>query len=119
LCTENFIFIIIVKNFRKNLTLELACVPGDVLVAAACVAYLGAFSSDYRSSLAKRWTDKCREQKIPSSPDFDLLRTLGDAYEMRQWTMDGLPKDSVSTENGLYATRALRWPLMIDPQEQV
>lgn len=100
------------------MTNDLSCVPGDVLVSAACVAYLGAFSTNYRQNLCEQWVKKCEEQKIPSSGEFRLLKVLGDPYEMRQWTMDGLPKDNISIENGLYATRALRWPLMIDPQEQ-
>ncbi|XP_032581827.1 dynein heavy chain 6, axonemal [Drosophila sechellia] len=102
----------------KSLTGDLACVPGDVLVAAACVAYLGAFSHEYRRDMSALWVTKCREHKIPSSPEFNLLKVLGDPYEMRQWNVDGLPKDNISIENGIYATRALRWALMIDPQEQ-
>lgn len=102
----------------KMLTADLGCVPGDVLVAAACVAYLGAFSNQYRREMCALWVDKCREFSIPSSSEFNLLKVLGDAYEMRQWNVDGLPKDNISIENGIYATRALRWALMIDPQEQ-
>ncbi|EDW82538.1 uncharacterized protein Dwil_GK25078 [Drosophila willistoni] len=102
----------------KSLTADLACVPGDVLVAAACVAYLGAFSNEYRRDMSSLWVTKCRDHKIPSSQEFNLLKVLGDAYEMRQWNVDGLPKDNISVENGIYATRALRWALMIDPQEQ-
>ncbi|KAH8363782.1 hypothetical protein KR200_006735, partial [Drosophila serrata] len=102
----------------KSLTGDLACVPGDVLVAAACVAYLGAFSHQYRRDMCALWVIKCSEFKIPSSSEFNLLKVLGDPYEMRQWNVDGLPKDNISIENGIYATRALRWALMIDPQEQ-
>ncbi|XP_030378328.1 dynein heavy chain 6, axonemal [Scaptodrosophila lebanonensis] len=102
----------------KTLTADLACVPGDVLVSAACVAYLGAFSHEYRRELGTLWVSKCQEFKIPSSKEFNLLKILGDPYEMRQWNVDGLPKDNISIENGIYATRALRWALMIDPQEQ-
>lgn len=43
---------------------------------------------------------------------------LGDAYEIRSWNMCQLPRDEVSIENGIVVTKALRWPLMIDPQEQ-
>ncbi|KAH8299235.1 hypothetical protein KR044_006570, partial [Drosophila immigrans] len=106
------------RDTVKSLTADLACVPGDVLVAAACVAYLGAFSNEYRREMSQLWVDKCREYNIASSKEFNLLKVLGDAYEMRQWNVDGLPKDNISIENGIYATRALRWALMIDPQEQ-
>ena len=37
---------------------------------------------------------------------------------IRQWTIDGLPLDTVSLENAIFVTRSRRWPLMIDPQAQ-
>lgn len=33
--------------------------------------------------------------------------------------MSGLPRDDMSIDNGIVVTKALRWPLMIDPEEQV
>ena len=47
------------------------------------------------------------------------MNVLADPFEIRQWNTDGLPKDQVSTENAILVTRGRRWPLMIDPQEQV
>ena len=43
---------------------------------------------------------------------------LGDHVKIRQWNIDGLPKDSFSTDNGIITDSARRWPLMIDPQMQ-
>eukprot|EP01045_Picozoa_sp_COSAG04_P038861 COSAG04_NODE_10612_length_764_cov_0.837594_2_plen_94_part_01 len=43
---------------------------------------------------------------------------MGNPVDIRQWNLEGLPKDSLSTENGILVTRAKRWPLMIDPQKQ-
>lgn len=34
------------------------------------------------------------------------------------WNACGLPRDDVSTENAILVTKAGRWSLMIDPQEQ-
>ncbi len=48
-----------------------------------------------------------------------VLGTLGDPFEIRQWNADDLPRDAVSTENALLVIRGRRWPLMIDPQDQV
>ena len=48
-----------------------------------------------------------------------VVNVLADPFEIRQWNTDGLPKDQVSTENAILVTRGRRWPLMIDPQEQV
>lgn len=44
---------------------------------------------------------------------------MADSYTVRMWNSQGLPRDAISTENGILVTRAGRWPLTIDPQEQV
>jgi dynein heavy chain len=101
-----------------NMEKEIGNVVGNVFVAAACVAYFGAFTSHYRSELVSRWIQRCSELNIPVSDDITLVKTLADPYEIRQWNADGLPRDAVSIENAVLVTRGKRWPLMIDPQEQ-
>ncbi|GCC25591.1 hypothetical protein chiPu_0004002 [Chiloscyllium punctatum] len=97
---------------------EIANIIGNVFIAAACVAYYGAFTSKYRQLLIDDWINGCKELEIPISADFSLINILGDAFEIRQWNTDGLPRDNVSTENGILVKRGHRWPLMIDPQDQ-
>lgn len=97
---------------------QLGNVVGDVFIAAACVAYYGAFTMKFRDSLVKTWVEKCHELGIPVSENVGLFNVLGDAFELRQWNSEGLPRDQVSTDNGIIVTRSRRWPLMIDPQEQ-
>ena len=94
-------------------------VVGDVFVSTACVAYYGAFTSVYRQMLVQYWTDRCLELEIPVTSSMTIVSVLADPYEIRQWNADGLPRDHVSTENAILVTRGRRWPLMIDPQEQV
>jgi len=43
---------------------------------------------------------------------------MGDPVVIRNWGIAGLPTDEVSTQNGILATKAKRWPLTIDPQQQ-
>lgn len=54
----------------KSLTAELWAIPGDVLVASAYVAYVGAFPSVYRKELTQLWSSQCKLLEIPSSKDF-------------------------------------------------
>ncbi|XP_033099985.1 dynein heavy chain 6, axonemal-like [Anneissia japonica] len=103
-----------VKDFEK----QIGNVAGNVFVAAACVAYYGAFTSSFRQELVNRWMVRCQELEIPVSEDFSLIKVLADQFEIRQWNSDGLPRDTVSTENAVLVTRGRRWPLMIDPQDQ-
>ncbi|XP_064174621.1 dynein axonemal heavy chain 6 isoform X1 [Anguilla rostrata] len=97
---------------------EITNVIGNVFIGAACVAYYGAFTSHYRQLLIDQWTSRCQELGIPISDSFSLINILGDPYEIRQWNAEGLPRDTVSTENGILVTCGRRWPLMIDPQDQ-
>ncbi|XP_047672459.1 dynein axonemal heavy chain 6 isoform X2 [Tachysurus fulvidraco] len=98
--------------------LEINNLIGNVFIGAACVAYYGAFTSHYRQLLIEQWISRCQELGIPISSNFSLIGILGDPYEIRQWNTEGLPRDNVSTENGILVTRGRRWPLMIDPQDQ-
>ena len=66
-----------------------------------------------------QWITRCKELDVPVSDDISLISVLADPYEIRQWNANGLPRDNVSTENAILVTRGRRWPLMIDPQEQV
>ncbi|XP_041838798.1 dynein heavy chain 6, axonemal [Melanotaenia boesemani] len=97
---------------------EIINVVGNVFIAAACVAYHGAFTFHYRQLLIHQWIKQCQHLKIPISSNFSLINVLCDAYIIHQWNTEGLPRDTVSTENGILVTKGRRWPLMIDPQDQ-
>ncbi|XP_055452394.1 dynein axonemal heavy chain 6 [Psammomys obesus] len=97
---------------------EIENIVGNVFIAAACVAYYGAFTAHYRQMLIECWINYCLVLDIPIDPSFSLINILGDPYEIRQWNTDGLPRDLTSTENGILVTQGRRWPLMIDPQDQ-
>lgn len=69
--------------------------------------------------LIDNWIIQCQEMSIPISSNFSLIDILGDPFVIRQWNTEGLPRDTVSTENGILVSQGRRWPLMIDPQDQV
>lgn len=58
----------------------------------------------------------CMDKKIPCSSIFSLPTTLGNAMQIRSWTLWGLPFDNFSIENAIIVANAQRYPLMIDPQ---
>jgi dynein heavy chain len=110
----------------ENLKVKIGALPGNVAVAAASIAYLGAFTSPFRISLSKNWITMLSENGVPITKptsenrgEVTLSSVLGKPVVIRQWGLDGLPADSFSTENGIMATENReRWPLMIDPQRQ-
>ncbi|XP_070580768.1 dynein axonemal heavy chain 3-like [Ptychodera flava] len=93
-------------------------ITGDVLVSSGLVAYLGAFTVDFRQKATDKWQALCKEKKIPCSETFSVSSTLGEPVKIRAWQIAGLPVDSFSIDNGIIVDNARRWPLMIDPQGQ-
>ncbi|GCB71663.1 hypothetical protein scyTo_0001655 [Scyliorhinus torazame] len=91
---------------------------GDVLLSSGTVAYLGAFTVDYRHECQSEWQFLCKEKLIPCSDDFSLSGILGDPVKIRAWQIAGLPVDAFSIDNGIITSNSRRWPLMIDPQGQ-
>ena len=93
-------------------------VAGDVIVAAGTIAYLGAFSGDFREELETAWRSKLVELNIPHTAGVTMTDTLANPVEVRDWQLCGLPTDQISTTNGVVMAKGRRWPLCIDPQTQ-
>jgi len=97
---------------------QMVDVVGNVFLASACVAYFGAFTSQYREKLVHIWSERCDELDIPYSKGMGVAEVLSTPYEIRGWNANALPRDQLSTENAVLVTQGRRWPLMIDPQDQ-
>eukprot|EP00795_Rhopilema_esculentum_P000293 gene293-9945_t len=93
-------------------------IVGDVLLSAGVVAYLGAFTTEFRQECVRKWQELCQQKNIPISERYSMSTTLGDPVTTRQWHISGLPVDGFSEENALIVNNSQRWPLMIDPQGQ-
>ncbi|KAI4888942.1 hypothetical protein NFI96_027441 [Prochilodus magdalenae] len=92
---------------------------GDCLICAAFLSYEGAFSWDFRNEMVYEvWRKDVLERGIPLSQPFRLESLLTDEVEISRWGSEGLPPDELSVQNGILTTRASRFPMCIDPQQQ-
>ena len=98
--------------------------PGDVLLVASFISYLGCFTKQYRLELFERkWIPYLKKlpKPIPMSMGYagaNVLSLLTDDALIATWNNEGLPADNMSTENATILTNSVKWPLMIDPQLQ-
>lgn len=102
----------------KDLAVNYVNLTGDVIVASGLIAYLGAFTPEFRESAVTSWGIQSKGRAIPGSEAFSLDSCLGEPVKIRGWTIAGLPNDSFSIENGIIIDKSRRWPLCIDPQVQ-
>ncbi|XP_046496348.1 dynein axonemal heavy chain 10 isoform X7 [Equus quagga] len=92
---------------------------GDCLLCAAFLSYEGAFTWEFRHKMVNRvWQDDILDREIPLSQPFRLESLLTDDVEISRWGSQGLPPDELSVQNAILTTRASRFPLCIDPQQQ-
>lgn len=102
-----------------ELQAQMHLLPGDCLVSAAFVSYVGSFSTSYRQELINdNFMPYFVDAGIPMSDDPDPVKLIADESTIAQWNTDLLPSDRVSVENGCIMTTCARWPLIIDPQMQ-
>lgn len=102
----------------ENLDIDFQFLPGNCLLSAAFLSYLGPFTSKHRETLLEQWREYLATRGISYSPEFNICRFLSDATTMREYQLQGLPSDDFSKENAIIIKQHSRWPLIIDPQGQ-
>merc|ERR1719409_1078138 len=92
---------------------------GDVSLCCGFVSYCGPFNATFRDKILNQsLRSDCEERGIPMSGTVDPVRFLIDEAVLGQFALENLPTDTLSLQNGLMTTKATRWPIMIDPQNQ-
>jgi dynein heavy chain len=66
----------------KDLGEDFITLTGDVIVASGIIAYLGAFTPEFREGAVKEWAAKCAEKAIPGSAKFGLEKCLGEPVKI-------------------------------------
>ena len=90
---------------------------GDCALAASFVSYLGPFNKEFRELLLTRdFYGDLVKHGIPVTQDLQVSEFLVEESERGEWTLQGLPTDELSVQNGLMVTRATRYPVLVDPQ---
>lgn len=102
------------KEFQE----QIGRLAGDCLLACAFLSYTGPFNQEFRTQLVGRWMKDMKKRGIPFSSDFDVINLMVDDTILGEWRIQGLPNDELSSQNGIIVTKATRYPLLIDPQNQ-
>lgn len=97
---------------------ERTCLVGDCMISAGFLCYLGPFTFEYRQDLIHDWYTSLQGEGLPLSTDYTVQKFLVEDVEVSQWSSEGLPPDELSVQNGILTTRATRFAVCIDPQEQ-
>jgi dynein heavy chain len=92
---------------------------GDCLLLASFLSYTGAFNWELRNEmLYNTWMVDLQVKQVPLSSAFKVQKILASDVELSKWAQEGLPADELSIQNGIITTKASRFPLCIDPQQQ-
>lgn len=92
---------------------------GDVLVAAAMMAYGGFYDQQYRKAMIEDWHEHLSASGIKFKGHNPITEYLSTADERLKWQENSLPVDDLCTENAIMLKRFNRYPLIIDPSGRV
>ncbi|KAI9886106.1 MAG: Dynein heavy chain, cytoplasmic [Watsoniomyces obsoletus] len=94
---------------------QLRTLVGDVLVAAAFLAYGGLYDQQLRKAMKDDWFNHLTLSGIEYKPLNPTAEYLSTADERLEWQEHSLPVDDLCTENAVILSRFNRYPLIIDP----
>jgi dynein heavy chain len=106
------------EETRKSLSNLLFTIEGDNMLTIAFLNYFSPFPSEYRQKLQAVLMKEIVKSKVPYNPKWNFIENLGDDAQILDWNFKGLPSDQFSVENGVIVMNTVRWPIMIDPQNQ-
>ena len=102
----------------KSFETQISTIVGDVLVAAAFLAYSGLYDQQYRRAMTDDWLEHLTLSGLAFKAHNPVTEYLSNADERMGWQQHGLPVDDLCTENAIILRRFNRYPLIIDPSER-
>jgi dynein heavy chain 1, cytosolic len=103
----------------KSFETQIATLVGDVLVAAAFLAYSGFYDQQFRKTMMDDWLNQLQLSGIKYKQHNPVTEYLSTADERLNWQENSLPVDDLCTENAIILQRFNRYPLIIDPSGRV
>ncbi|KAL1605495.1 dynein heavy chain [Nothophoma quercina] len=103
------------EESSRSFDSQIDTIVGDVLVAAAFIAYAGYYDQQYRKALTEDWYDQLKNSGISFKTPNPITEYLSTADDRLTWQRNGLPVDDLCTENAIVLQRFNRYPLIIDP----
>ena len=99
----------------KSFETQIGTIVGDVLAAAAFLAYSGLYDQQLRKSMLDDWLGQLALSGINHKIHNPVTEYLSTTDERLKWQENGLPVDDLCTENAIILKRFNRYPLIIDP----
>ena len=99
----------------QSFKIQTTTLAGDVLIAAAFLAYAGFYDQNARRSMVDDWSRHLSDSGISFQPHSTIIEYLSNPDERLQWQQHSLPPDDLCTENAIILQRFNRYPLIIDP----
>ncbi|KAG9237794.1 cytoplasmic dynein-like protein 1 heavy chain 1 [Amylocarpus encephaloides] len=103
----------------KSFETQISTLVGDVLVAAAFLAYSGLYDQQFRKNMMEDWLHQLQLSGINYKQHNPITEYLSTADERLGWQENSLPVDDLCTENAIILQRFNRYPLIIDPSGRV
>ena len=99
----------------RSFETQISTIVGDVLVAAAFLAYSGFYDQQFRKAMMEDWLEHLHLSGISYKQFNSVTEFLSTADERVKWQNNALPVDDLCTENAIILKRFNRYPLIIDP----